>query len=618
MVNSHWLRTSCSFNLILSPQIRQRQKLSYRAFSTSGISLKTILREREHLSVPLTLSVLDREINLLPDVPTHLYTGAMQSTVPNSTLNSAANCLMAIFLLIDGEHITYPGLVEHVNRLLHRLVPWMMWSLDSFISTPQIFIPIYPPVDGNICANIVTATAVCTCLIMVPYYFPQLFQTLPSSSHFRNIAPIVPRMTLTWILCAELYYRKPEDIIPATMTGLMSGHCGEKYRNQLIQVLQALPADRLTSCLPRLISLMQDRHDTPWNFLLLNTSMVRIVGSPLNISASLTDALLLNRSVHWMCQLIRHVQLADKPLKSIPYAKQIIETCFGYLESIFLNREPRWIVQAINSGLLTCIFAINESSKVIDFILEIITINLVWRSILRVAHRAMKHIRPVPIAAWQKLAASISNRWELRNRINAGFNLCGNEKKCPLPLNEPIRLQRCTGCGIAFCSPSCQRETGEDHLRVCKDQRQSKKAGYPEDFSHRDPIYLQLLIKDTLAKEQTLMEEKTSECTPSETVLACLDYTSYPGLISIASLKEIRQVHADNYDILEALTMAENAVSTKCEDEKTKGILLLTFIPWGNRPRADLQWLEFCPLRDLGCLQLLQEPILMNSLILTR
>ncbi|KAK0452380.1 hypothetical protein EV421DRAFT_1768648 [Armillaria borealis] len=372
---------------------------------------------------------------------------------------------------------------------------------------------------------------------------------------------------------------------------------------------------------------MQDRHDSEeiWKYLLLNISMVKIVGSPLSMSASLTNALLLNRSVHWTCQLIRHAQLVHESSNVIHYAKQILEICFDYLESIFLISEPWWIVQAIDSGLLACLFASNEPSKTGELIVEIITVNLVWRMILRAAHRAMRHIKPVSTAAWQKLATNIFDRWEVRSHINSEFNLCGNEEKCPFPPNKPVRLQRCTGCGIAFCSPSCQREAGEDHLRVCRDQRQRTKAGYPEDFSHRDRIYLQILINDTLVKEQTLMEGK-SECsrdTPSETVLAHLDYTTFPVSFSIMSFEELREVYANSHDLFEAVAMAENnalqnPISMKGEHEKTKGILLVTLIPWGNRPRADFQWLEFCPLHDLGCFQLLQEPILMNSLILTR
>ncbi len=177
--HSHWLHTSGSFNLILSPQIRQQKRRSREAFSMSGISLKAVLRERENLNVPLTLSVLDREIRLLPDVPTHLYTGAMQSTVPKSTMNSA---MMAIHVLLQDEHITYPGLVERVDDLLYRLVPWM------------------------------------TC-----HFFPQLFRNFPSSSHFRAISPLLPRITYTWILSAELHFHEPADILPLAMKGLLSG-----------------------------------------------------------------------------------------------------------------------------------------------------------------------------------------------------------------------------------------------------------------------------------------------------------------------------------------------------------------------------------------------------------
>ncbi len=147
-----------------------------------------------------------------------------------------------------------------------------------------------------------------------------------------------------------------------------------------------------------------------------------------------------------------------------------------------------------------------------------------------------------------------------------------------------------------------------------------------DDFSHRDRIYLQILINDTLVKEQTLMEEKTSECsrdTPSEKVLAHLDSTTFPVSLSIMSFEELREVYANSHDLFEAIAMAENnalrnTISTKGEDEETKGIVLVMLIPWGNRPRADVQWLGFCPLHDLGCFQLLQEPIFVDSLILTR
>ncbi|KAK0458778.1 uncharacterized protein EV420DRAFT_1747763 [Desarmillaria tabescens] len=587
--------------------IKRRQQMTRNAISTSSISLKDVLRERENLNVPLTLSVLDREMRLLPGPPTHLYTGAMRSNVPRSTLNLAANCMTAVFSLINGEHALYPELVERVDELLTHLVPWMTWSLDSFISTPQIFIPIYPPVEGNICANIRTATALCACLIIVPYYFPRLFQTLPSSSHFRSITSLMPRMTLKWILCAELYFHEPEDIIHVTMKGLLSGHCGEKYKKQLIQVLQVLPADRLTSCVPQLISLMPSHHDTAWKSLLLNASVVRIAGSPLSMPASLINAFLFNRSVHWMCQLIRRVQLADKPPKIIPYAKHIVDICFEYLEAIFLTSEPRWIVQAIDGGLLACIFANDEPSKTSDLILEIITVNLVWRTILRSTHRAMKDVKPVSTAAWQKFMAGISNRWGVRNHISAGFNLCGNEKK---DAASPFARRRAKG--------KLGKATG---VSAEINGRERKVAGYPEDFSHRDRIYLQVFIGGTLAKEQTLMERKVfeySQDTPSETVLACLDYTCYPSSISIASFEEFRRVYVDNHDLLEAVAEAENAVSTKGDDEKTKGILLVTLIPWANRPRAAIQWLEFCLLHDVGSFQLLQEPVPMDSYILTR
>lgn len=240
--HSHWLHTSGSFNLILSPRIRQQKKRSREAFSMSGISLKAVLRERENLNVPLTLGVLDREIRLLPDVPTHLYTGVMQSTVPKSTMNSA---MMAIYVLLQYEHITYPGLVERVDDLLYCLVPWMTWTLDSFISSLQIFIPTLP-VDGNICANIVTATGLCAFLIIVPHFFPQLFRNFPSSSHFRAISPLLPRITYTWILSAELHFHKPADILPLAMKGLLSGQYGQIYREQILSLSTHISHARAT------------------------------------------------------------------------------------------------------------------------------------------------------------------------------------------------------------------------------------------------------------------------------------------------------------------------------------------------------------------------------------
>lgn len=89
-----------------------------------------------------------------------------------------------------------------------------------------------------------------------------------------------------------------------------------------------------------------------------------------------------------------------------------------------------------------------------------------------------------------------------------------------------------------------------------------------------------MFIKDTLMKEQALIEGRVSECSrdnPS-TVLVRLDYISYPLAISIAPVEEFRKFYADCDDWLEAVSRAEDNASVqknynlmKGEDEKTKG-----------------------------------------------
>ncbi|KAK0452456.1 hypothetical protein EV421DRAFT_1769027 [Armillaria borealis] len=202
---------------------------------------------------------------------------------------------------------------------------------------------------------------------------------LPSILH--DSQDVISCVAQVWIVSSEHRLVCLSELMPAFFVG------SEALTNILVQtVKQELPVTRLTSVLSRLIRGI-DCMDIAWDAIRDDLTVVRVLSEGPSLGLSFR----LAQSTPWVCYILsRTVEAPVQILEEEEGLRQLVIMRCIYCIQLALLRGPRWIVQALKHthllrSLLKCSLT-NPSTHLcngLSQVLEVITINLVWRSILR-------------------------------------------------------------------------------------------------------------------------------------------------------------------------------------------------------------------------------------------
>ena len=194
-------------------------------------------------------------------------------------------------------------------------------------------------------------------------------------------------------------------------------------------------------------------------------------------------------------------------------ASRCVRMCYGVLLDVlvteFIYSEIRWIVQALDAGLLLAIMKSESAPRTsgaigrsISFrcshLLRVFALQLVYKSVVRSAAKALAAVGGLSLtitsesplfAAWDQFERLSRQRTALKKRMEQ--DLCGH--KCNLPNVRlsfrslhvkhakhvqcsvrvmRVELLRCGGClSATYCSKPCQRAHWAAHKARCKEDR---------------------------------------------------------------------------------------------------------------------------------------------------
>ncbi|KAK0192833.1 hypothetical protein F5146DRAFT_520737 [Armillaria mellea] len=231
-----------------------------------------------------------------------------------------------------------------------------------------------------------------------------------------------------------------------------------------------------------------------------------------------------------MCYIL--CRIFEGPVQNIEDDDRVVVAmkCL-YCIHLALSQGPLWIVQALKHthllrSLLKCTLTnpSTELSKGLSQVLHDITINLVWRTILRQVWKSLNKMDlpvidspGVPsklVKSWVTLLDVTSHRWETRAKLHENLkpNLYMNVECEAVDEtgNMEAKLYRCSGCGMTFCSLSCQKAAGNTHRAYCRQERNRRKRGYPEDVMLRDESFLHIVLLIDLQHEEEQIEKKNT------------------------------------------------------------------------------------------------------------
>ncbi len=206
-------------------------------------------------------------------------------------------------------------------------------------------------------------------------------------------------------------------------------------------VKQEIPVARLTSVLSRLIRNI-DCVDIAWDIIKCDMVMMQVFSEDPSLGLSFR----LAKSTSWMCYIL--CRIFEGPVQNIEDEdddRTVVTMKCLYCIHLALSRGPLWIVQALKHthllrSLLKCTVTnpSTELSKGLSQVLHDITINLVWRTILRQVWKSLNKMDisvidspgfPSKLAkSWATLLDVTNHRWETRAKLHGNFkpNLCMN------------------------------------------------------------------------------------------------------------------------------------------------------------------------------------------------
>ncbi|KAK0201375.1 hypothetical protein DFS33DRAFT_980244 [Desarmillaria ectypa] len=372
---------------------------------------------------------------------------------------------------------------------------------------------------------------------------------------------------------------------------------------------------RLMDCLFRIISYVQERPvPLPWDALRNNMVMFFLLCSE-NNQFRLNS--LVKHSIPWICRLITYIRhYLDKHPEEMQRAAQHITVSFAYL-AFELEGALEWIIQAIENRLIVSLAWFSKNGHLLSLpqdlnmlavrkLFELLTTNTIWRSILRLTFRSLRHVdfsfldddpgdrnTGFLVEKWRQLWSAVDDRWECRCIFRReAYEICMNAAcHIPRPPYKNERMLRCTGCGSEFCSTSCQ-QSSDGHKSFCARQQERRKKGYPKDPKPRGYHFAQWAVQYYyLTEEERIIaqEERFNQEHGSGAVgVICLNFTSFPVDISVGLFETYRDKTGES----EARWRVMWEEANENRRSETSRQLLLKIIPCGRRPLTKLRWIE--------------------------
>ncbi|KAK0192068.1 hypothetical protein F5146DRAFT_488955 [Armillaria mellea] len=513
-------------------------------------------------------------------------------------LATSSACIHGIKVLVYADPKTIkPHILSQAMDLWPRLLPWIMFFFNQVVlRRPELFDGNEEP-DTNMLLTF-SRTGVVSGLAL-----SSVMLRLPSMLH--DSQDIMTCVAHVWIVASE---HKLVSLSELMLPFFASNNALTKMLVQTVK--QELPVPRLTSVLSRLVCDI-DCVDIPWDVIKDDLSMVRALSDE---DSSLGLTFRLAKSTPWMCYILSraieaHPQTAMEG--KYPDIIGVIMNCLFCIQMALL-RGPRWIVQALKhthllSSVLKCSL-INPPAYLcygLSEILRVIATNLIWRTVLRQVQKSLRKIDisvinsprfPSKLAnSWTMLLDVTKHRWETRSRLHGDHkpNFCTNTECESVDEygNMEAALHRCSGCGLTFCSRSCQKAAGDTHRNSCRQERIRRRDGYPEDVMLCDEPFLHHVLLTDLRREEGQIKKATNDFYTKfgfddrVLLITHMDYQSAPLKVSVGQAKE----YETSVDPIEWKREVERAKRSKKE-----GQLVLFIFPGGPTPKTSIEWITLC------------------------
>ncbi|SJL16214.1 uncharacterized protein ARMOST_19733 [Armillaria ostoyae] len=511
-------------------------------------------------------------------------------------LAASSACIHGIKRLVYADPKTIKPLVlNQAMDLWPRLLPWILFFFNQVVlRRPELFNSDIEESDTDMLLTF-SRTGATSGLAL-----SSVMLRLPSILH--NSQDIMSCVAHVWIVASEHRLACLSELMLPFFAS------NEALTKMLVQtVKQELPVPRLTSVLSRLICDI-DCMDIPWDVIRDDVSMMSVL---LDEDSSLGLSFRLAKSTPWLCYILSRAVEAHRQTAmegKYPDRVGVIMKCLFCIQ-LALLQGPRWIVQALKhthflSSVLKCCL-INPPAYLchgLSQTLHVITTNLIWRTVLRQVRKSLRKIDisvidspgfPNKLAkSWTTLLDAANHRWETRTRLHGDCkpNFCMN-KECESvdeTGNMDAALHRCSGCGLTFCSRSCQKAAGDTHRASCRQERIRRRNGYPEDVVLRDEPFLRHVLLTDLRHEEGRIKKATNDFyaklgfDDGLPPVTCMDYRSAPLRVLVGHVKE----YETSIDPTEWKREVERAKSSK-----KKGQLVFFLFPSGPIPKGYMEWI---------------------------
>ncbi|KAK0449721.1 uncharacterized protein EV420DRAFT_761406 [Desarmillaria tabescens] len=509
---------------------------------------------------------------------------------------TSSACIHGIKRLVYADPQTIkPHILNQAMDLWPRLLPWIMVFFNQVVlRRPELFNDVEKS-DPDMLLTYSRTGAISGLALS------SVMLRLPNPSILHNSQNIMSCVAHVWIVASEHRLVCLSELVIPFFEG------NKALTKMLVQIVkQELPVTRLTSVLSRLIRDI-DCVDIAWDVIRDDLSVVRVLSDE---DSSLGLSFRLAKSTPWMCYILSraveaHMQVT---MGEHPDRLEVITKCLFCIQ-LALLRGPLWIVQALRythflPSLLKCCL-INPPAYLcigLSQILYVITTNLIWRTVLR---QVQKSLRKMDISAidspgfpselaksWTTLLDVANHRWETRARLHGDYkpNFCMNIecKSVDETGNMEAALHRCSGCGLTFCSQSCQKAAGDTHRVFCRQERIRRRKGYPEDVVLRDEPLLHCILLTDLQHEKEQIEEATSDFYArlgfdnGVPAVTCMDYQFAPMKVSVGNMEKYKT----SVDPTEWKREVERA-----KRSQKKGKLVFSIFPCGSTQKTSIEWI---------------------------
>ncbi len=207
-------------------------------------------------------------------------------------------------------------------------------------------------------------------------------------------------------------------------------------------IKQEIPVQRLTSVISRLVRDV-DCIDIDWAAIKDGAILLRTLSSDDSLGLSLR----LAKLIPWLCYVVWRVVETPRPNIEAGEQCRMLALLTGFTSiHVGLAQGPDWIAQSLKrTHFLRCLWKCSQEdlttdlAKAIAEILNMLTINLIWRTVLRRVRISLKKLGSAVDAPdfhmslrkpWATFLYVANHRWETRASLHGGSdaNICMNAK----------------------------------------------------------------------------------------------------------------------------------------------------------------------------------------------